>query len=82
MINQIKRVSEARIGLQVRFFDSLTPGTSTESFRQSGRCAGHELLTVRNRLFTRRLGDQSPYVVLRDIVEIVVLFLAEKAYKV
>ena len=82
MINQIKRVSEARIGLQVRFFDSLTPGTSTESFRESGRCAGHEPLTVWNRLFTRRLGDQSPYVVLRDIVVLVVLFFAQKAYKV
>ena len=82
MINQIKRVPDARIGLQVRFFDSLTPGTSTESYRVSGRCAGHELLTVRNRLFTRRLGDQSPYVVLGDIVIIVVLYSAEKAYKV
>ena len=36
MTNQIKRVPDARIGLQVRFFDSLTPGTSRVKIQSKG----------------------------------------------
>ena len=82
MINQTNRAPGADNGLQTGSVDALTPGTSNNRLHSNGRCGGHESLTVRNRLFIRRLDNQSPYVVLGVIIGLVVLFFAEKAYKV
>ena len=82
MMNQNHNVPGADNGLQTGSVDALTPGTSNNRLHCNGRCGGHESLTVRNRLFIRRLDNQSPYVVLGVVGGLVVLFFAEKAYKV
>lgn len=82
MRNPNENIFRQEIGLQSKADRFLTPGTSEYSSRDNGRCGGRKSLTVRNRLFIRRLVCQSPYVVLGAIGGLVVVLFGKNQCKV